>query len=381
MDTRRAEHEVVLTCVRRSIPAAARVPMEGLLEGELDWDYCLGIADRHQILPMLQASLMATAAPAAPSGALRALGARLLIARRRSRKLTGELVRLSHLATAAGLAMLWFKGPALAAMIYGDLEARQYDDLDVLVDGAAVTTTEAFLVSQGYRRTTDHGWQATFLHDTTGVSVDLHRQLTFRDFPVPFAFDRLWARREVVMVAGQPIDTFNLEDLLIVLCVQVARDALRGRTKLAKLCDIAQVIFTSDHIDWERVRGEARRLRVERVLQFALLLTARIFDIALPEPAHGVAGDRALTRLLREEEEALFTDVPDRGPLFHLQIREHWRDRLYPYYRNLSRYLMPNASDRHMISLPQSLSVLYYVLRPLRLIRRYGRYFVRNAQT
>src|SRR6185503_4401601 len=99
MDTRRAEHEVVLTCVRRSIPAAARVPMEGLLEGELDWDYCLGIADRHQILPMLQASLMATAAPAAPSGALRALGARLLIARRRSRKLTGELVRLSHLAT------------------------------------------------------------------------------------------------------------------------------------------------------------------------------------------------------------------------------------------------------------------------------------------
>jgi len=50
-----------------------------------------------------------------------------------NRHLTAELVRLTGLLKAAGIAAVAFKGPVLAAMAYGSIDMRQFVDLDILV--------------------------------------------------------------------------------------------------------------------------------------------------------------------------------------------------------------------------------------------------------
>src|SRR5262249_20309221 len=156
-------------------------------------------------------------------------------------------------------------------------------------------------------------------------------------FPVKFVFSRLWARRQTIGVEGVHVDTLSLDDLLIVLSVQLARDAWHGKTKLGKICDIAHVIRDSHAMDWDRIFEQTRQLRIERVLQFAILLTTNIFQI--PRPAvRWLADERALKRVLIQAADGLFEGASDCGHLFHFQIREHWRDRLYPYYRDLPHY-------------------------------------------
>jgi hypothetical protein len=57
---------------------------------------------------------------------------------------------------------------------------------------------------------------------------------------------------------------------------------------------------------------------------------------------------------------------------FHFRVRERWRDKLDYEYQDLKLKLTPNERDYSILKLPESLSVIYYFIRPLRLLRKYG---------
>jgi hypothetical protein len=54
--------------------------------------------------------------------------------------------------------------------------------------------------------------------------------------------------------------------------------------------------------------------------------------------------------------------------LFHLRLRERKRDRL----AYCLAHLRPGVGDWVSLPLPRGLSFLYYVIRPFRLLGRYG---------
>ena len=53
---------------------------------------------------------------------------------------------------------------------------------------------------------------------------------------------------------------------------------------------------------------------------------------------------------------------------FYLRVREHWPDGA----RYLLHGLLPKAEDRALVALPEPLSFLYYLLRPIRLLKDHG---------
>lgn len=61
---------------------------------------------------------------------------------------------------------------------------------------------------------------------------------------------------------------------------------------------------------------------------------------------------------------------------FRWLVRQRLRDKLYPYYR---RYVLatfvPCTLDRQLLPLPQRLAFLYYGIRPIRLLYKYGSLF------
>jgi hypothetical protein len=56
----------------------------------------------------------------------------------------------------------------------------------------------------------------------------------------------------------------------------------------------------------------------------------------------------------------------------HLRVADRLRDRIaYLLYR-LRLLVTPNAADQALLALPVCCSFLYYLLRPIRLVRTYG---------
>ena len=381
---RRPEDELLIESVRNSVGQSDVVTITRILANGVDWSYLIGSATRHQVLPLLHRALGAAesvGAAVAPT-ARRALQQELDSRITRNRRLAAELVRLVRLGADAGLALLPFKGAVLAHDVYGDVALRQFADVDLLVDPSDSAAAAGFLRSLGYESRLDFGWEAHFVNPQSALCVDLHRgHLTPEDFPVPEVFTRFWPRRVAVRIDEQRVEAPCIDDLLIILCIQAARDAWQGKTRLGKICDIAHVLKARDRISWSRVQSEARALHVARVLEFGLHLTRRITRIT---PPMAVASRRhhAIVTLVAQEERDIFRDpaAPPssvvQGHLFHFHLRERWSDKLRPYRRRWLSLMRPSRRDREAVPLSPALSWAYYVLRPLLVLRRYGRYLL-----
>jgi len=181
--------------------------------------------------------------------------------------------------------MLSFKGPVLALTLYGDVGARPFTDLDVLVPPTAVAAAEQRFADLGYARKRDFEYEVTLVNPAIGIKVDLHRTLTPANFPVAIRFARLWERRDTVPLEGGCVETLRAADLAITLCMEAVKDARVGHVSLGKVSDLARLFSQLSETDWALVASESRRVGVEQVLCFAFRLTADLLRIPAPSPA------------------------------------------------------------------------------------------------
>jgi hypothetical protein len=380
MTAERPEHHLLRLCVRRRLATTESGFIHALLRRQPDWAYLLDTASRQLVLPLLAETIRAVDARGVPPAVRADLSDRLKTVQARNRNLALELVRLHCLASAAFVTFLSFKGPLLATSIYGDLDLRQFGDLDILVDDASFSETEAFLTAHGYRRAHDFGYEVSLVNEPRGVTVDLHRALSPDNFPVRTSFGQLWARRAVVPLYGASLETLSRSDLLIALCIEAVKDARQGKVKLGKISDVAHLAMSG--LDWRDVDTQARHLGVRRVVSLVIGLVADVLQLSLSAPPGPAVDHPRLTAFLRDVHAGLFVTVhgpsPSGGDMFHFHLRESWRDKLRLYMRRGRRLLAPNVLDREVLRLPAWLSPLYYLVRPLRLAGLYGRQLARD---
>ena len=182
---------------------------------------------------------------------------------RRNFFLTGRLVGLLRTLDTADVRAIAYKGPAIGAVAYGSISLRQFWDLDVLVQPRDYRRARDLLLTRGgYRLREDFGWECSLIDGTGIVYVDLHRHIAPDVWPGSLWFDRLWKRRQHVASAGG-IPTLSAEDMLVVLTIQLRKDAWEGRNcRLSKICDIAELLRARPTPGLERRRccGQAPRL-------------------------------------------------------------------------------------------------------------------------
>jgi hypothetical protein len=403
--------------------------VRGLLATPLDWDRLIELADDHGVAPLVQRSLAAVA-DGVPPDALAHLRDRSYAVRVRGRHLTRQLLELLQAFEAAQIPVLAFKGPALAATCYPDPSVRPFDDLDLLVRREHARPAKRLLLARGFRpshpldpsqsayadgltgpaelaylrsRSEHH-----FFRCRDGVLVDLH--LAFADPYFSFSLDAptAFARAEAVDVGGTIVRTLGLEDLLLVLCLNGAKDCW-GR--LGRVCDVAELVRRHPDLEWSVAFERARSLGALRMLHLGLLLATELLDAPVPPPARGRARhDPGACQLAAEVQARLLgasegwthdepagesppgTTARSSGRLaaildpdglgwmarrvpFHLRVRERTRDRLR-YVLHLA--ITPGIADWMAVPLPPFLRPTYYLLRPCRLLRRYGLRVIRQ---
>jgi hypothetical protein len=130
---------------------------------------------------------------------------------------------------------------------------------------------------------------------------------------------------------------------------------------------------------WEQIVAQARALGSERMLLLGLRLASDLLGATLPEEVlRRVRADQTVKALAEQIYERLFSEAGGQtalfdGSLFHplsLKMRERLSDKI--------RYCIlatttQTVEDWQLLSLPQSLSFLYYAVRFIRLTGRYGR--------
>lgn len=341
------EAELLLCCTRERItdPIAARARC--LLQQEIDWNYLLAMAEKHRVTPLLYHGLKGICPSAIPEAIGSTLKIRFLENTRKNLILTTELLRLLAVFEAGGIGVIPYKGTVLAASIYGKTAFRQVWDIDLLVDEKDVPESRSLLLSEGYEVKETNDREESFFHPDKKVEVDLHWGLTPFYFPIDLDFGQLLSRTKSYSLTGVEVKSFREEDLLIILCLQVAKDCWERRLHLehlAKVCDIAELLNHSPRLNWSEIIDRARRQGLTRVLHFGLYLAHGLLDAEIPaEIRSEVLADSIAISLARQVCDRLFGEIDrsfaeprgnslfdfrfrSRQMLFYLKMRERPED-------------------------------------------------------
>jgi Uncharacterised nucleotidyltransferase len=354
-----------------------------LLHASLDWDYVLDQAEENSVTPLLGRQLQALPAGAVPAPVLDRLKDACRANTIRCLFLTAELTKIFDLFNSRGIRAIAYKGPALAMQAYGDMTLRQFEDLDIIVRQSDLPKANEVMRGLGYRPRFD--WlvssgvpsslvpgEYNYRDEKRRIMVELHTELTLRHFPEAPDLEDFSKRLTFVKLNEREIPTFSVEDALIVLSLHGAKDFWE---RFSWIADISELIQRYPRLDWGVTIERAKVLRAERMLHVALWLAIKLMETPLPDDillrlkADRTANDLAseiLSRLLSRN----YIPLNAKG-------RFNFRRRMLPETLEGWRYgirlsVVPAEEDYEMIRLPGILSPLYVVLRPFRLLRKYG---------
>lgn len=350
---------------------------------ELDWECLLASAEWHGVIPLLAAAVHDSDAGSVPDEITERVAEESNDIGRRNIYLVSELTTVLDRLDDHGVEALPFKGPALAAQVYGDVSWRPFADLDLLVPKRQADDVLEELLEAGYEPEQEltaserDQFRRTEYHHTLsspdGVyQVEVHWRVAPERFPYPFDYDAMRERGVSVEIKGRSIPTLAPEDHLLVCCLHGCRHRWE---KLKWLVDVAAF---AEHeaiaVDWPTVFAEARRLGIERMVALALALARNLLDADLPsDAAVALAAAPAVESLRREVDPFAHGASSVDRLLFEARARDRRRDRCRHYLRAA---LEPAPADFRAVSLPATLFPLYYLVRPIRLAGVFARRLV-----
>lgn len=371
------EFDLLLSSARTT-PHQAHI--KALAAVGIDWHGFLGLAARHRVRPLVYKALRATCWDCIPADVKVKWEEthRYLIAG--NLLLAGELLRIIAEFEAAGIQAAAMKGAAIAAMAYGDLTLREYEDIDLLVQERDFTRAVELLQQLGYQpfwkydsrkvlRFLRHVGEYPLMNPARRTAIDLHWRVATKatalsprtsDFPAGF---------QPFPLAGATILTFAPSELPLYLAAQGGWDQWAD---LRRICDLAEFLRKFPDADWEPPMLAARRLGGLRSMLTGLSLASSLLGAEIPAPAvRGIDADQTVSRLA-EESKLLLQSEPGSGEavrryLFQLSARQGLPGKIALAYSIL---MDRTAQDGNWIMLPRPLWWLYGLLRPLRAGRK-----------
>lgn len=295
--------------------------------GPIKWDVLLRAAAAHGVTELLFQSLQATDL-AVPSTVRDTLERRVIEATADNLKRTTQLVSiLQHLA-GHGVRALAFKGPTLAAGVYGHLGRRVSSDLDILIAAADIKTVRPALRELGYvppaaavdaKGALLYGWTRGVGRDDTlsptqpwQTMVDLHVTFASWRFGIRTDIPGVFARSVTVDVAGHHIPTLHPHDLLLAL---VVHGLMHNWWPFRLVSDIDAISASIE--DWDMAQARAAESGMRRLLWSALAIRERLCGVRVPsQMAAGVRDDPGVQRVAAAVAQQMFAVTPG-GVLWH----------------------------------------------------------------
>jgi hypothetical protein len=379
------EEQLLLLCSRVEMQESELKKLRELSCNALNWEHLFEIASYHRVFPLLYHNIKKHIPNAIPDDVRNRL--RDMVVRNGAKNLfmLSRLISILALLKEQGIQAVSFKGPTLAEDVYGNVGFRTFGDLDLLISRRDLEKAVSLFRTQGfyqdidldpaqYRKLVDKWHHAVLKKD--GVMVELHWELTGRYFSRNVEIESLLPRVEEIEMAGHKIQMLGPEDLLLFLCVHGCHHYW---VQLDSVCCIAELVKKKTNLDWDLVWQLARQLGALKMVVLGLLLAREMLGLVLPGKVEEKIAEYPRVKNISENIAGKMLSISESSPLrmnywenvvFHYDIMDRRKDWLRCCLRSLSN---PTHSDWLWIRLPASLSVLYYILRPLRLVGKYSR--------
>lgn len=381
------ELTLLLSCARTTLDDATRVRVHTLIDTGIDWAAFYRLARHHWLTTLCLRTLQRIAPDRVPADIMQGLNASAQEMTWHGLLLLGELCKVMAHFNAHDVQAIPFKGPVLSALAYGDPVARFSGDLDILVQEPEIPRTRQLLVELGYEsnsttvlrdapETAVHKvyHHELFTHTASGVVVELHWKVDECEFIRPFdpVFSPNGCCPTRLTLGGTEMRVLSPECLLLLLCEHGAKHRW---WQLRWVSDIAELIRRSPAMDWAQASTSARETGNQRVFWLGLLLAHELLDAPVPMPLlRRARADHRISQLADEVRHGLgvlddYIDIRLDVLLFHIRAKERPRDRVKLFWHFT---MVPAEADWTTVALPPALSFLYCIIRPLRLLQRYG---------
>jgi len=370
------EFELLLACCQQGPERS-----EGWFSlDKVDWEKFIALADNHQVIPQVGRALEPCSADV-PSAAFAVLQEKYRANARSALWFTRELARIVSYFDGRGILAIPYKGPLLAHTLYGDVTARQYHDLDILVLPEEVNRAKAALADLGYvcslnlRKEIEpayvsSGYEYSFDGASRPHAVELQWQVLPRFYSVDFDLEACFRRATEMRVGDCSFLNLCPEDLLLILCVHAAKHLWAQVSWLLDLSKLARTMTIDWNSAWERAEG----LGIQRIVALNLEL-AHEFGSSVPDRIHAWFKAEDGNLVLREEiaQRIRVGEECDTQSMSYFRLMSRMRERRKNKARMWWRLLWtPSVSEWNEIRLPQPLFRFYSVVRLLRLAKRFA---------
>jgi len=390
------EREVLTSAVGVALGSTAGSPQVDL--AAVDWNAVVDLSVDHGVMPLLHRCVKDHWRDAVPSVVRDRLDRLFAANAAVVGALRAELLELVIELTAAGVAVLPLKGPAMAAWLYGSAELRQFGDLDLFVAPGSVARAREVLRTRGYEfrseRSTDVLAVKAFA--SGDISVDLQCALARDVFRFPVTLQEVQERSRPIDIGGVTVHQPEPGDYLCVLCAHGSKHCW---SSLIWIADIAAFVrMLGSDFDWARLLDRAAAGGGEKQLLLGVRLAHDLFHADVPASvAERLRAYRSLDSLVADVRRALFAPASARtfqrsfglmrGGLFYVRTRERMRDRL-PYgthvlgqsLANAVQVVKPNHLDRAVVELPSWLGLLYYPIRLARVTVKWAGWLIAGSR-
>jgi Uncharacterised nucleotidyltransferase len=353
-----------------------------MVEGPIEWDAVLRLADHHGTASLLWQNL-SRFGELIPAPVLASLSQRYERNVHKSLFLARELMRILECVRALGIEVVPYKGVVLSEVYYGDMALRATGDLDLFVRRQDVGRIKAAVQELGYTERVPiaqeaeedyiaSGYECSFDSAAGRGVLELQWALQPRFYAVDFEMEGLFERAVHVTVAGFGVKTPSAEDLLLVLSVHSAKHVW-GR--LIWLCDMAQIL-KREKLNWDWVQGQARELGIERILRVTLLLAQQLLGVEIPAAMEkSIHRDQVARGFADEIAAGMARGVTyDVEQVSYFRLMMRLRERRADRWRFFTRLTFtPGPGEWDAVRLPRVLFPLYRVVRLGRLAWRLAR--------
>lgn len=381
-EARRPPHLELLLLLLRPELVKDDLERATALAATVEWSPVIAYAERHRVVPALQrgAASLPDVVPSAIANELRARRTAHVI---RTLSLCADLVSALDALSAAGIDAIAYKGPSLSVQAHGDVTAREFEDLDLLVRPRDALRAGGALLEAGFdgppplagvdeRRLLRAGHERQY-RGPGGSLVEVHWTPAPRYHSIALPSDALLTAAVAVTIAGRRVPTLCPEDTVVTLAVDAGKELF---PTLRVAVDTAAFLVRHPHLDWRAVIEAAERAGAGRMLRVLLALARGLQAAPLPVSVHAAIDADAVS----VELAAGFADrmLGPPGGLGRLPALDHrhlaLRERRYDRARYLGRLAVtPTAEDIVFISLPPWTGALYLPIRTARLGAKYWR--------
>jgi hypothetical protein len=411
-----SSHEALLVaCATTRTDAVARQAVEVALSApDLDWPAVMDLSVRHGIAPCVALHLSTFAEdPRLPPDVVAYFGRYAQRNALRTQVLFRETGRLTRALECAGIRYLVLKGVGLALTVYPDPALRNFADIDILVDPAAMKAAEQVAAACGFIREDIEiaakelhttyvaacsedilsdmlipGWKPTQVAASVAfphrVVVELHHG-PFRlasGHMRPVEMTAFWqSPQRVTLPEGTSIWIPSREAMLLHLACHAAHHNFQ---RLLFPLDMIQALSCyRTQLDWERLVWLATHYQVSGWVYRLLEFTQRAMDAEVPVTV--------LRQLAAQSRAGVSVQPLTFATLFAAdQVGDiarkwqRWQETPTLRERLLTLWLVlcpPPSSLRRMYGVRSSLLVaLIYLIRPFRLTCHLVRALFRGAQ-